>query len=398
MDREIFPAPTVRALFAGLGPSQFAIDDPPQNELIISHDRARVRREIRQQCPAAPGVYGMLDRQERLIYVGRSSCLRDRLLTYFYDSTKVDKQRQVAGICRRIVWERAGHELLATLRELELIRRWRPRLNIQGQPGRTRSGYIFLTPVKASHFRVERLPTRDCRRSWGPVPLNYRTRAAVERLNHFFRLRDCPQRTPMRFADQGQLFGGDWPAACYRGEIDTCLAPCTGRCSHQDYAREVTAACQLLDGTDASVLNDLTLAIDVATSEQKLDQLVSLGATWDELLYLCEQTQFARDVRRDYQFVLPVTDHGDRQVWLLIDNARVAAIVAAPDTAHGADRCRQQLDETYNHTGLVQTDDFEMIRLLVSWFRNHPEEQAHIQSPATALDHCHRLATSRAAA
>ncbi len=390
---ELLHAQSLRAGFDSFGPTRFGITQPVMSTLDASGARGELRREIRNQCPEAPGVYGLIDRRGTLIYVGKSDQLRQRILTYFYDTSKVNKQRQIAALCQQLVWEPSGHQLLATLRELELIRRWRPKMNVHGQPGRTRCGYVFLTPVEAAHFRVEKLPLRDSRTVWGPVPLNYRTRSAVSRLNNYFRLRDCPQRTPMRFADQGRLFGETWPAECTRGELDTCLAPCTGRCTKFDYAQEVQAASDMLNGTDASPLNELTNAIDIATNEHHVDELIALGETWDELLYLCEQTQFAREVANNYRFVLPMQGN-----WVLVDHANVAAIVDEPTTSGSAQTCLHVLHETYTSERITELEDLELMRLFVSWCHRHPDELQQTLRPAEAIEHCRRLSNSRSAA
>ena len=70
---------------------------------------------------------------------------------------------------RQVVWEPVDHEFTAQLRELELIRRWRPRFNRRGRLESDRCGYICLTTDEAPHFHAACRPPRGARRSWGPV-------------------------------------------------------------------------------------------------------------------------------------------------------------------------------------------------------------------------------------
>ncbi len=42
-----------------------------------------MRSQVRLLCPSKPGVYGMIDRDGELIYVGKAKNLRVRLLSYF---------------------------------------------------------------------------------------------------------------------------------------------------------------------------------------------------------------------------------------------------------------------------------------------------------------------------
>ena len=91
----------------------------------------------------------MVDRAGQLIYVGVSAKLCDRLLTYFTAGDDGAKERRIAKHARQVVWEPVDHEFMAQLRELELIRRWRPRFNRRGRLESERCGYICLTTDEA---------------------------------------------------------------------------------------------------------------------------------------------------------------------------------------------------------------------------------------------------------
>ena len=209
---------------------------------------ACARRSIRNQCPEEPGIYGMIGRDEQLIYVGMSRNLRRRLLTYFYNRSSTNSQQNIVRTAVRVVWETHTHELVAMVRERELIRRYRPYFNEAGQPSRTRSGHLFLSRGQAPSLMIEALPRADCNDSWGPIPLNRLTRTAVEVLNHLFRLRDCPQSVAMRFTNQRDLFPQTYSLGCERGELGSCLAPCAGCCSRRQYMRQVATARAVLNG------------------------------------------------------------------------------------------------------------------------------------------------------
>ena len=56
-------------------------------------DDAASRKLVRENCPLAPGVYGMIDGDGRLIYVGKSKALRERLASYFAGKSTDPKVR-----------------------------------------------------------------------------------------------------------------------------------------------------------------------------------------------------------------------------------------------------------------------------------------------------------------
>src|SRR5579875_4144971 len=192
----------VRQAFTEFGPIAFLPDvEPPRLHVVKARRPSRLRTLVRRDGPRLPGVYGMIDAKGRLIYVGKAKNLRVRLLSYFRRRGCAPKARRILRQTRTLVWEIAADEFAALLRELELIQRWQPHFNVQGQPGRRRRVYVCVgRRPAATIFLAPQMP-RTAWASFGPVPAGVQAREAVRRLNNWFGLRDCPQRQKMTFAD-----------------------------------------------------------------------------------------------------------------------------------------------------------------------------------------------------
>src|SRR2546430_14042040 len=122
---------STNAMFVAYGPH--ALHDgpqPPQLQRIDVKRSAVLRRGVRAGCPRQPGVYGMVNIHGDLIYVGKAKSLRARLLSYFRPRSRDRKAGRIVGQTRGLAWEPCPNEFAALHRELELIRRWRPRFNI----------------------------------------------------------------------------------------------------------------------------------------------------------------------------------------------------------------------------------------------------------------------------
>ena len=223
-------------IFSGFGRSLLGGPrEPASCSLEVDNPAVATRRALRQKCCLEPGVYGMIDEQQQLIYVGKSRSLRHRLLSYFHARAGGDKAGQIIGRTKRIVWEPISSELGALVRELELIRRWQPRFNVQGRPGRSCKAYVCLGRAPAPYLYIAAEPSRRTELSFGPLPAAGRLRDAVRRLNDYFGLRDCPEQVPMALADQRELFSESRRPGCLRYEIGTCLGPCVGACTRAAY-------------------------------------------------------------------------------------------------------------------------------------------------------------------
>ena len=212
--------------FSGFGPCSFGLRMGLADSIELERSRRANRMLLRQHCPRAAGVYGMLDEQGHLIYVGKAKRLRHRLLSYFHAQAAGAKAGEIISHTRRLVWERTPHELVALARELELIRRFLPRFNVLGRPDRFGRYYLCIGRAPAPYVFIADEPPRRAQACFGPLRGRNRLADAVRWLNQQFGLRDCPDRVPMIFRDQLQLFDEPRTAQCPRFDMETCLAPC----------------------------------------------------------------------------------------------------------------------------------------------------------------------------
>ncbi len=173
--------------------------------------------------------------------------------------------------------------LRALIRELELIRRFRPRFNVQGMPGRRNYIYLCLGRKPAPYAFATREPTGKELHIYGPVIGMSRAGQAARRINDWFQLRDCSQRQMMHFSDQRELFPIERSAGCLRYEIETCLGPCVGACSRAGYNAKIRAAKAFLDGKDLGQLSELEEQMQRASSALDFERAAVLRDKWTDL-------------------------------------------------------------------------------------------------------------------
>jgi hypothetical protein len=123
----------------------------------IDWNRYAFNREFLRRIPRVAGTYRFYDTEGRLLYVGKSKNLHQRVGSYFREdgpprSERV--QRLLDGV-HRIEYEAVGSDLEAVLREAEMIRRYEPERNVQrniraqrGRAERLRS-ILILEPASA---------------------------------------------------------------------------------------------------------------------------------------------------------------------------------------------------------------------------------------------------------
>lgn len=376
--------------FPGFGPNRY---DPARTHSLEQVNGKRpqdLRAAVRAEAPKVPGVYGMLDPRNRLTYVGKAKNLRSRLLSYFRPNSRDAKAGKIVAQARAVVWETAPSEFAALLRELELIRTFCPSYNVLGQPGRRRFTYLHLGRSPAPYFFKHRDLLPKTIATYGPLPGTRRLSDAVRRLNDMFRLRDCPQSIPLRFADQKELFPVDEPAGCLRFDIGMCLGPCIAAITRPQYSRDVREAKAFLDGQDREPLDQLKKAMADAAAACQFERAASLRDRIDDLHWLQERLAWLQTARREYSFIYPVEG-----VWYILRGGRVMAAVPAPKCRRSRKAALKAVDSIFPaHSGasIIPNEMYDHVLLVAAWFRRHASEMGRILSPDAARIQCRELA------
>lgn len=375
--------------FMGFGLSALRWSEQLPPLTVVTGSRpGRLRTGVREQGPRCPGVYGMLDDKGELIYVGKAKNLRARLLTYFRPNSRDPKAGRILERTRVLAWEPQPSEFAALLRELELIRRWRPCLNVQGQPARRRCVYVCVGRRPAPYVFLSARPPATAFALFGPLSAGEKTREAVRRVNDWYRLRDCPQAQEMVFAGQGELFPIVRAPGCLRHEIDKCLAPCAAACTRSDYNAGVQAALRFLHGTDRTPLETLEREMIEASTSLAFERAGALRDKLQLLTWLSDNLERLRQASQ-HSFVYPVTGHDGVELWYLIQQGRVRAVVPRPQDEESRREAMRLVEVVYRVDSSkpqpLTREEIDMVMLVAGWFRKHTGEKGRTLEPPAAL-------------
>ena len=377
--------------FDGFGPSRFRpADEEVLARVVVGKRVSRLKRGVKQHAPKAPGVYGMLDSRDHLIYVGKAKSLRCRLLSYFRENSRDPKAGKIIGQTRRLLWEQTGDELAALLRELELIQRLRPKYNVLGVPGFQRHHYLCIGKAPAAYVYVSKNPTGKEQAVYGPFVRWHQSDDGARRLNDWFKLRDCPQSVAMNFAEQGELFEHDRSAKCMRFELATCCGPCVGGCTRAEYAVGVRGVKAFLDGRNRSILKTMQEQMEAASAALEFEKAMSLRDKLQAVQWLDDRLGLLREARNQNSFVYPLAGYDGRVRWYLIHRGEVQA-VAFPPAGESAARVAKLIAGTFTDrpAPAVLTDvAVDSVLLVAGWFRKRADERKTLLTRVQAEEVC----------
>jgi excinuclease ABC subunit C len=370
--------------FVEFGPSAFlAAGTAWRCTRVEGHKPSALRAQVKLLAPNQPGVYGMIDGHEQLIYVGKAKDLRIRLQSYFRKKGRPAKAGRMISLARGIVWEVVPSEFAGLLRELELIRRWRPRFNVQGQPLRRRLAFVCLGRAPAPYLFLSRRITPRVQSAFGPLTDSQRAQEAVRRLNDYFKLRDCPEPQEMIFPDQKDLFDQARDPGCMRMDLGTCLGPCTGTCTRGDYQKQVRRTRDFLTGQDRSLLDQLHAEMASAAAAQQFEMAAALRDRLEVLQWLSDRLARLRKAQQEMSFIYPVIGCDGSTMWYLIHGARVVAAVEAPTDPASRQIANEKIAAVYrDRTGLIDSyEHADGMMIVMQWFRKYPRERERCLTP-----------------
>lgn len=367
----------------------FAVSAPLQQQrhgvapISLPANLSRLREHVRGSAKNLPGTYRMLAEDGEILYVGKSKQVRTRLLSYFR-AREGEKARRIVQDAHAVAWDYEPSEFAALLRELEQIKRFRPRFNVRHK----RDGsycFLKLTTGPAPKLFVVRQVVDDRATYYGPFRGGRRIEEAVRELNDVLGLRDCSLSLPMHFADQRDLFVIDRAPACHRFELQRCAGPCAGLCTEQDYLRRVDLARAFLAGDADEPLRWLGERMAGAAERWEFEHAAALRDRIRRLEMLRDEFSRLREALDSLSFHYTVRGHDGEERIYLIRRGTVRADVAAPRTAAQRRRLARLSEEVFGRpepTGaMVPKHQVDEILLLAHWFRTRPGEMERTLPP-----------------
>jgi excinuclease ABC subunit C len=337
-------------------------------------DLAPLRRRVAALAEHRPAVYRMLDAAGRVIYVGKAKRLRPRLLSYFRAADTDEKAGRIIRAAHDIAWEYQPSEFAACLGELRAIRRFRPPLNSAMNYTR-RVAFIKVAGGPAPSIFVARAAPSDGMTHYGPFTGPGRLVEAVRVLNDLLGLRDCSPRVPIRYAQQGDLFGPAGRAACPRHDFGTCTGPCAGLVSEREYRRRVGLAIGFLEARSIAPLDRAITEMESLSAAKEFERATRWRDRFEALEWLLAACVRAHATVAGLTFVY--TDpgaFGDARAYV-IRHGTVRASAPAPHTPIEQAAFRALVAQ---HSGpetpgaAIPVEAIDETLLLLSWFRRHP--------------------------
>ena len=203
------------------------------------------------KAPTTPGVYQFLNKNGKIIYVGKAKHLRNRVKSYFQDpSGMTPKTRILVKHIADVSIIVTDSEVEALILENNLIKKNRPRYNVNLKDDKT-FPYIRITNEPYPRVFVTRKIEQDGSKYIGPFTQVKILRNILRVLQKTFRIRTCNYKLTDTNVKAKKY------ALCLDYHIGRCDGPCQDLISKVDYNKIITQVTRFLNGKTDDVIRDL---------------------------------------------------------------------------------------------------------------------------------------------
>ena len=177
-------------------------------------------RDKVNNAPKYPGCYLFKDEREQIIYVGMSKFLPKRVKSYFTKKHDDLKTQTLVENIRDVEFQIASSEQEAIVMEEELIKLYKPKINIKGKDDKTRKWSVTLTQERFPKLEIVR--AKDDDRFSFDFTSGFLASQVFELLTDLFPLRSCSYDLTQENIDKGKF------KTCLEYQMGRCSAPCVG--------------------------------------------------------------------------------------------------------------------------------------------------------------------------
>ena len=209
--------------------------------MVSNEERMKRLLEKANTLPFCPGVYIMKNASGKVIYVGKSRRLKNRVSQYFQNSEKNLKTSRMVSSVDNFDYIVCNTEIEALTLENTLIKQHSPKYNIRLKDAKSYP-YIKITNEPYPRVIFTRTRMNDKAKYFGPYSGTSTVFSVLSLLYKTLGIPSCKRKFP-RDIGKGR--------PCIYKQMKQCCGVCAGDVSQEDYNNLIRSAADILRGNTA---------------------------------------------------------------------------------------------------------------------------------------------------
>lgn len=235
--------------------------------------------KVIRKIPLDTGVYIFKDQKGQFLYIGKASCLKRRIQSYFRDSSLDSRLEAMIKQIDKIDYFLCRNEIEALILESKLIKKYKPKYNIEWKDDKNFL-YIMITNEEFPRLAEARPPLKEDAYYFGPFVDAEALRKSLRILRKIFPYRTC-KKLPQK--------------ACLQYFIKNCSAPCIGKISSSEYKKNIKEIVKILSGRLPELIKILEKEMQKEAKKKNFEKAAQLRDRINNLKSLNQAIIFRSD-------------------------------------------------------------------------------------------------------
>ena len=209
-----------------------------------------MKENINKRIPKLPGIYKFINQQNKIIYVGKSKNLHNRVRSYFNKNQENRKVSKMVNEINQISYIISENEHDALLLENNLIKEIKPKYNILLRDDKT-FPYIVISKEPYPKIYSSRKINPIKEEVFGPYTNVKGMKKTLTVINKLYKIRNCNLILNKNNIEKKKF------KVCLEYHIGNCKGPCAGHQKEKDYIKDIQEIKSILLGKNQNLINNL---------------------------------------------------------------------------------------------------------------------------------------------
>lgn len=249
-----------------------------------------------KNLPSLPGIYQFLNKNGKVIYVGKAKVLKNRVRSYFQENITSAKTKALVEKIDDLQIVTTDSELEALILENNLIKELKPRYNVNLKDDKS---FPFIKVTNELFPRI--YPTRnvinDGSKYFGPYTDVRSMKASLGMINKIFKIRSCKLDLTEENIKAKKF------KVCLDYHIKKCDGPCENLISSSAYNEMVDEVIKLLKGKTEDLIRDLKLRMQTAVDNLEFEKAAELRDKIEQLSAISSKQKIVSDDFEDRDII-----------------------------------------------------------------------------------------------
>ncbi|MBE6574395.1 MAG: excinuclease ABC subunit UvrC [Ruminococcaceae bacterium] len=287
--------------------------------------------ELRQRAnelPMSPGVYLMKDKNDKIIYVGKSKVLKNRVSQYFKENGHTDfKTQKMVSNVDHFDYILTHTEIEALSLENRLIKLHKPKYNILLKDDKSYPYIKVTTGDEYPRIQFVRKRSSDKAKYFGPYSGATTAYSIIRTAQRSFGIPRCSKVFP-RDIGKGR--------PCLYYQLGQCQGVCTGKVDKEYYRSTVKDLLSFLGGSFGEVKKSLTDKMNYASENLLFEMAAQYRDAIKELDTLWQKQKVVGAPDAEYDIISLYSD--DVSSCLAVFYVRDGCVIDSEKFVFGADQ------------------------------------------------------------